>query len=158
MTPGDVQGALPLSVVRIADDGTRIEAVVRVSAPGYMRTSVTPGVADRILERYPGLIRHRCQCGSARGIAAELRNTETPHLLEHLTLELMVLAGAPRSLSGLTRWDFKRDGRGVFRVSIAYTDPEHDFSDADLARRSLHDALAVVNEVLVDAVGRQTPD
>lgn len=146
----DAPGAPPLSIECLADDGARLEAVVRVSAPRYMRTSAAPGVADEVLKRYPGLIRHRCRCGSAHGIAAELRNTETPHLLEHVALEIMVLAGAPRSLSGLTTWDFKHDGRGVFRVSVGYTDPECGFSDRDLARRALYDALGVVNDVLAD--------
>ena len=45
-----------------------------------------------------------------------------PHLFEHVVLELMAEAGSPRSLKGETAWDFKRDGRGVFRVSLEYDD------------------------------------
>jgi hypothetical protein len=34
----------------------------------------------------------------------------------------MALAGSPRTLRGETSWDFARDGRGLFRVRLAYDD------------------------------------
>jgi hypothetical protein len=75
-----------------------------------------------LLESLPGLRRHRCESGKAHGFERELADTELPHVLEHTALELMVLAGSPRTLSGSTTWDFGRDGRGVFRVEIEYDD------------------------------------
>ena len=57
--------------------------------PRYLRTSALSRVLpDAALERWPELVRHRCECGSAHGIAAELADTELPHLLEHVALEL----------------------------------------------------------------------
>jgi hypothetical protein len=37
-------------------------------------------------------------------------------------MELMAKAGSPRTLKGETQWDFRRDGRGIFRVSVEYDD------------------------------------
>jgi hypothetical protein len=109
-----------LTFDRIDVSPTRVEAVVRVSEPGLARTSAVSGVAERALALLPGLRRHSCENGSAHGIAAELADTETPHLLEHIAFELMALSGSPRTLKGETAWDFSADGAGVYRVRLAY--------------------------------------
>ena len=112
----------PLGVERITVEESRVDIVVGVDAGFEIRTSAYPEAVASILELLPGLSRHRCECGSAHGIERELADTELPHLLEHVVLELMVLAGSPRTLAGCTTWDFKRDGKGVFHVRIEYDD------------------------------------
>jgi len=99
-----------------------VDATVRVADRALARTSSVPTVAPRALELLPGLRRHSCENGSAHGIAAELADTETPHLLEHVAFELMALAGSPRSLRGETAWDFSADGVGVYHVRLSYDD------------------------------------
>lgn len=113
-----------------------------------MRTSVQPTLAEECLALLPGLARHRCECGSAHGIVAELANTETPHLVEHIALELLALAGWPRDTQGRTRWDFARDGRGVFRVWLAC-------EDGVAARAALSGAIEIAIWLLV---GGDRPD
>lgn len=117
MTGGDT-----LCIERVTVGHSHVEALVRVPPGAAARTSAVPGLAAAALAALPGLGRHRCACGSARGIAAELADTETPHLLEHVALELMALAGSPRSLEGETRWDFAVDGPSVYHVRIGYDD------------------------------------
>jgi len=109
-----------LTFDRIDVSPSRVEAVVRISDPRLARTSAANGLAERALALLPGLRRHTCENGSAHGIAAELADTETPHLLEHVTFELMALSGSPRTLKGETAWDFSADGVGVYRVRLAY--------------------------------------
>lgn len=109
-----------LSFDRISVDPERVEAIVRVYDSAHSRTSSVLGLAERALELLPGLRRHTCENGSAHGIAAELADTETPHLLEHVAFELMALSGSPRTLRGETAWDFSADGVGVYRVRLAY--------------------------------------
>ena len=141
-----IQSAASGEVVSgLADRGPAacVEAVVRVHDRDLLRTRAVPGLAARALSDYPGLKRHRCECGSARGIEAELADTETAHLLEHLALELMVGRGAPRSLRGETRWDFVRDGRGVFRVSVG-CDPAAG-ATPDMAEECLREGTEIVN-------------
>lgn len=100
----------------------RVDVVVRMDDPREMRTSQDPAVVARAVQLLPGLGDHRCVNDLGQAFADELADTEVPHLLEHVTLELMALAGSPRSLKGETEWDFRRDGRGVFRVSLEYDD------------------------------------
>lgn len=95
---------------------------MRVDSERWLRTAASPGIAERTISLLPGITRHRCECGASHGIAHELANTETPHLLEHVALELMVLSGSPRTLRGDTRWDFATDGQGVFHVLLDYDD------------------------------------
>ncbi|MFU8891088.1 MAG: cyanophycin synthetase family protein [Anaerosomatales bacterium] len=111
-----------LTVEEVSVGAERLSCVVRVASDAPLRTSELPHVADSVLALLPGIVRHRCECGSAHGIIAELADTELPHLLEHVTLELMALAGSPRSLRGETMWDFAADGHGVFRISLEYDD------------------------------------
>lgn len=100
----------------------RIDAIVRVDDPARLRTSPDAEIAGRVLALLPGLASHRCENNDGLSFAEELSDTEVPHLFEHVVLELMAEAGSPRSLRGETSWDFKRDGRGVFRVSLEYDD------------------------------------
>lgn len=117
---------MPVSVLAfdlVCVDQEFVEAVIRVVDPMLRRTSRVPRLAERVLALLPGLRKHTCENGSAHGISAELGDTETPHLFEHLAVELMALAGSPRTLKGETTWDFSADGEGMYRVRLAY---DHD--------------------------------
>ena len=100
-------------------EGT-LSALVRFDPGEPLRTDAA--VASRALAALPGLARHRCDNDAGNTFAAEIRDTEVAHLLEHVACELMALAGSPRTLPGETSWDFARDGRGVFRVTLAFDD------------------------------------
>ena len=115
-----------MSVVRIERievGESSLEALVRVIDPANLRTSRVDCIATRALELLPGLASHRCENGVHASFVSEMRDTETPHLLEHIAVELMVLAGSPRAMKARTTWDFARDGRGVFRVTLPF---DHD--------------------------------
>ncbi len=113
-------GVLAIESIEVGPD--HIDAVVRTLDPTLARTSAAPGLSERALELLPGLARHTCENGTARGIAAELADTETPHLFEHVVVECMALSGSPRTLHAETFWDFGRDGIGVYHVRLAYDD------------------------------------
>ena len=111
-----------LSIESIEVGNDDLEALVRVLNLELMRTSAVPELAERAVAFLPGLERHSCENDANARFIDELRDTETAHLLEHITVELMALAGSPRSLQARTHWDFSRDGRGVFRLRIAFDD------------------------------------
>ena len=111
-----------LQIERVEVGPQRVEALVRVTDRDFASTASSPGLPRRALELLPGLARHTCENGSAHGHVAELADTETPHLLEHVACELMALSGSPRTLRGETSWDFSADGPGVFRVRLSYDD------------------------------------
>jgi hypothetical protein len=100
----------------------RVDVLVEMGDSEPVRTRPEDAVGSRVLALLPELGRHRCENGSGREFADELDDTEVPHLFEHVVLELMARSGSPRTLRGETEWDFKRDGRGVFRVSVEYDD------------------------------------
>ena len=111
--------------MRIAETLLQSDAVEFVLAldPGDpVRTARAPGLIDALTHAVPGLTRHRCTSPTSGFLVSELADTELAHVFEHLTLELHALAGAPRTLEGLTEWDFTRDGRGVYRVRLATDD------------------------------------
>jgi len=108
------------SGIRVAPE--RVSAVVVFEPSEAWRTSEAPWLPARMLAALPGLKGHRCESGSANTFAEELEDTELAHLLEHAALELMAMAGSPDTLRGETSWDFKRDGRGTFHVSLEYDD------------------------------------
>lgn len=139
-----------LSIESIEVGPERLEALVRAD-PQLAATSAVPGVAERALELLPGLARHTCENGSAHGIVAELADTETAHLLEHVTVELMALAGSPRTLRAETVWDFARDGREVYRVRIA-------FDDDLVALGALREGLHIVDWLLSPTAERPDID
>jgi hypothetical protein len=139
-----------LAIEEIEVGHNRVEARVRVLDPALLRTSSERGLSKSARELLPGLARHSCENSEARDFLTELRDTETPHLLEHVAAELMALSGSPRSLKGETVWDFARDGRGVFSVRLEYDD--------DLvAVGALREALAIVEWLLAPA-GATRPD
>lgn len=111
-----------LSIERVEVAETDIRAVVRVRDLDLMRTSTAEGLAARAVGLLPGLERHRCENDANVRLVDELADTEAPHLLEHVAVELMALAGSPRALPARTSWDFEADGRGVFRLQLAYDD------------------------------------
>jgi hypothetical protein len=99
-----------------------VEALLRFDPGEPLRTSEVPGLADAVRASLPGLSGHRCDNAAGMPFPEELRDTELAHLVEHAALEIMAMAGSPVTLRGATSWDFARDGRGVFRVRLAYDD------------------------------------
>lgn len=117
----------------------RIDVEVRLRPDEPLRT--TPEVAARAVGLLPGLAHHSCENDAGRSFAEELADTEVAHLFEHVALELMAEGGSPRTLRGETTWDFERDGRGVFHVSLEYDDPR-------VCRRAIRAAAKVVRHAL----------
>jgi hypothetical protein len=130
-----------LRIERVDVGPEQVEALVRVTDREFATTSAAPGLPGRALELLPGLAKHSCINSSSHGHIAELADTETPHLLEHVACELMALSGSPRTLRAETAWDFAADGPGVFRVRLAY---DHDLA----ALGALRNGVEVVEWLL----------
>lgn len=137
-----------LSIERVDVDAERVEATVRVTR-GLESTSASHGLPARAFELLPGLARHSCRNEDGLDLRRELAHTQTAHLLEHVACELMALSGSPRFLRAETRWDFARDGRGVYRVVLAFDD--------DLVAVGALSAAAHIVEWLMTAEGK-APD
>lgn len=128
---------------RICVRPRRIEANIDVAA-GFRTT--TPELAARICARFPNLVHHACVNDEGPTFGAVIDHTPLPHLLEHLVIDLQVVAEKSGTLSqsftyvGTTQW--LDEQRGLARVEVNFTD--------DLvALRSFKDALCAINEAVV---------
>jgi hypothetical protein len=135
-----------MRVRRLQGSRGRFDVAVSFRPDEPLRT--TPEVAARALELLPGLARHSCENDTGKTFPEELADTEVAHLFEHVTLELMAEAGSPRTLRGETTWDFERDGRGTFHVSL----------ECDDERRCRHAVKAATAVVRAAIEGGKPPD
>lgn len=73
------------------------------------------GFSERLTRWLPSLVEHHCSVGERGGFLKRLRDGTWPaHILEHVTLELQVLAGMPAGF-GRAR---EMDQRGVYKVVV----------------------------------------
>ena len=74
-----------------------------------------PGFSERLKAWLPSLVEHRCNYGEHGGFLRRLdEGTWIGHILEHVALELMTLAGLPGGF-GRTR---ETTTRGVYKLAI----------------------------------------
>lgn len=71
---------------------TRLDLVV--GRYDELSSAHVPGVLESLRAAMPGLIEHRCSIGQRGGFLQRLaRGTYAPHIIEHVALELQVMAG-----------------------------------------------------------------
>lgn len=71
---------------------TRLDLVV--GKYDEISSADVPGVLESLRGAMPGLIEHRCSIGQRGGFLQRLaRGTYAPHIIEHVALELQVMAG-----------------------------------------------------------------
>jgi len=124
-----------LRCVRVLED--RIDLVLEADA-APITGEVAERAAARLLDWLPGLVLHRCSTDGAHPFVEELRGTQTPHLFEHVVLELLVRAGSPFGVRGETVW---RRGEDAYCVSIFDDDDAVCLAAARLALRLIEGAL-----------------
>ncbi|MDO4502341.1 MAG: hypothetical protein Q4D06_04080 [Coriobacteriia bacterium] len=105
----------------------RVVCVVQVKPPFPLMTS--PELMARVLERFPDLPRHACVNQVGPSFAQVMDHTPTPHLLEHLVIDLQLeqyarmdlpAAIQARPLTGVTQWVNRE--KGTARVEVGYWD------------------------------------
>ncbi|MDX3895726.1 cyanophycin synthetase [Pusillimonas sp.] len=115
-----------------------IEAWIDIGELEDLPSNRIPGLYERLTAWIPSLVEHRCNYGERGGFLRRLQEgTWAGHILEHIVIELMVLAGLPDGF-GRTR---ETSERGVYKMAIS------NFHD-ECSRL----ALAIGREVLLAAV------
>ena len=98
-----------------------IEALVDIGELEDFPSNTLPGLYERLSAWLPGLIEHRCSPGVRGGFLQRLETGTWPgHILEHVSLELLTLAGVPDGY-GRAR---EAGPRGVYKVIISAPHPE----------------------------------
>ena len=108
-----------------------------------------PGLYERLAAWLPGLIEHRCNYDERGGFLRRLKEgTWTGHILEHVVLELMTLAGLPDGF-GRTR---ETTTRGVYKLVVSNFHEECTRLALDLGRElvlaAIHDDPFDITEAI----------
>jgi cyanophycin synthetase len=139
-SPGDIR-ILEIRTLRGPNRWTYpqvIEALVDIGELEDYPSNTLPGFNDRLKAWIPSLVEHRCSYGEPGGFLRRLDEGTWPcHIMEHVTLELLSMAGMPGGF-GKAR---EISQRGVYKVIVsAY---QEDVSKA---------ALAEARELLLAAI------
>lgn len=106
-----------------------------------------PGLYERLSAWLPSLVDHRCNYDEHGGFLRRLKEgTWAGHILEHITIELMALAGLPDGF-GRTR---ETTERGVYKLVVSNFHEECTRLALDLARELL---LAAMDDRPYDVAG-----
>lgn len=117
-----------------------LEAWVDIGDLEDFPSNKIPGLPDRLVAWLPGLMEHRCSYEEYGGFVKRLHEGTWPaHIMEHVTLELLSLAGVP---GGFGR---ARDGgrRSVYKVII------HNLHD-DVTRLALETGRDLIMAAIED--------
>lgn len=141
---GACSGELPLRALRVRVRPDRVEVEVAVAARRYAQTD--PELITECLHRAPTLGQHACRNSVGPVFASVMKSTSTPHLLEHLIIDVQTRAAKDpdRVFTGTTQWS-AGDGL-IAQVAFSYED---DLVALDALNRS----LAFLNGVLIEQRG-----
>lgn len=115
-----------------------VEMILDLEGYDARPTSEVKGFNDRLLAAFPALDTHHCSLGYPGGFVERLREgTLAGHVVEHLALELQVLAGSMVSY-GKTR---RGDRPGIYRVIYEYEVKEAALSAGQAAASLVFDLL-----------------
>ena len=97
-----------------------VRLTVEMPDPERCTTDKAPHLPRMLFRMFPHLEHHDCDNHKGYSFRQESRNTEIPHLLEHLIIELQGQACPHSGLCGETQWNWQVDPRGRFHVYVQY--------------------------------------
>ncbi|HEY3266151.1 MAG TPA: hypothetical protein VGM37_04440 [Armatimonadota bacterium] len=113
----------------------QMKITVQMPEKGRFTTHGLPHLPRRLFRLFPELSKHKCENDFGYSFRRECQDTELPHLLEHLIIELQSMIQPSGVLRGQTVWDWRRDPRGQFHVYVDYTSEVVAIVAARLAER-----------------------
>ncbi|WP_019142389.1 cyanophycin synthetase family protein [Noviherbaspirillum massiliense] len=115
-----------------------LEAWIDIGHLEERPSNTIPGLYERLCAWLPGLIEHHCGVGTRGGFLERLRDgTWAGHILEHLMIELQMLAGIPTGF-GRAR---ESSRRGVYKVVVRTPDEKIGLAALHAARDLLIAAI-----------------
>jgi hypothetical protein len=111
-------------------------------------TSKFPGFDKELIKILPNLLTNvKCYNGQNHHFGVEMLATETGHLFEHIWLEVLccekLRCARKAHFCGETSWNWKRDPRGLFHVTIDATD-----QDKPLVEETARISMRILEKVL----------
>lgn len=113
----------------------QMKLTVQMPEAGRFTTYGLPHLPRRLFRLFPQLTKHKCDNDHGYTFRRECQDTELPHLLEHLIIELQSQVEPCGILRGQTMWDWRVDPRGRFYVCVDYTNELLAIASVRLAER-----------------------
>jgi len=115
---------------------------------GVVNTRDIPSTYNILARFLPGILKSKCFNDEKIPFFEEVRETEIGHLFEHILLEylcqLKITEGADDVVySGITDWNWYKDPRGLFHITI---DSGQD--DADIFPIALEKSMTLLNYIM----------
>ena len=115
-----------------------------------INTRSLPHTVARLQKLLPSVLLTECYNDENLPFSIEVRNTEIGHLFEHILLEylcqLKIAKGHNSAVfSGRTRWNWVRDPRGMFHISL-----DCGQKDAELLPIALEKSIKLMKIILKD--------
>jgi hypothetical protein len=114
----------------------------------YYHTTYLPNTYKTLKTLLPSVLKTECFNDSGLPFDTEVKNTEIGHLFEHILLEylcqLKIKGGHKRaSFRGVTNWNWKRDARGTFHISIDISPKDVIYLDIAMEK-----SIVLLNKIL----------
>ncbi len=103
-------------------DNCRATLVVEIPETEAFTTTDRPHIPRIVFKLLPQMASQRCLNDDGQSFRREALSTEIPHLFEHMIMEIQeqVRRGIGAPLKGETLWNWTRDPRGRFHVTVDY--------------------------------------
>ncbi len=119
--PGEGYEGPVVDIKRVEIGPKKFVAHVKMAAAGPVYTNDDPEATNRILALFPELSEHLCTGDVSPRFGEVIRSTEIAHLLEHVTIELLVRSGLVGDMTGGRTKAEENDGRS-FVIEFACPD------------------------------------
>lgn len=119
---------------------------MEVNSPA-LYTSQLPLTYKTLKKHVPSIFNSECFNSQNQPFKKEVKDTEVGHLFEHILLEFLCIAkmknGARSStFSGVTKWNWKKEKKGMFHITIKIKP-----KDFDLLKGALEKAIDVMENI-----------
>lgn len=129
-----------IGIENITVKNDRIICEVRVVRQELRYTN--PRLIENLIERFPKLPSHTCKNAEGSTFAAVMDHTSTPHLLEHLVIDLQVQNSLRDDTPFIGTTEWLDEGEGLARIEVSFAD--------DLgALRAFRDATQILNLCMI---------
>lgn len=131
---------------------TRQTTIVMKLLIPQVNTRDFPHTTEQLKVALPSIFRSMCYNDERLTFEQEVKQTEVGHLFEHILLEYLCLLKLERGFisatyEGVTNWNWVRDPRGTFHITIKATKKDYAlFSDA------LQKTITLMNTILVQNI------
>lgn len=113
-------------------------------------TRYFPATKAILLDTVPTVLQTQCFNDANLPFEVEVQKTEFGHLFEHVLIDLLCAAKSQTnqdckeiSISGVTSWDWNKDGLGTFHIRIDACG-----SDEKLILETLNKTIPIINSIL----------